>query len=118
MLGGASLSYFHQGPLPPPEELARFNDVDPSFAERIMRMAELDVRTRSHEIVEMVDAEARAVNASAAMVVVVPVGLLAIAVVAMIMGWPWPVSVLAFIAPILTAIAHLVSASREKRGPS
>lgn len=39
----------HVGPLPPPEVLSAYGQVDPSFPERILRMAEAQAEHRKHQ---------------------------------------------------------------------
>jgi len=40
IVGTRQISEYYQGPLPDPEMLERYRNADPSFPERIMRMAE------------------------------------------------------------------------------
>jgi uncharacterized membrane protein len=39
---------YHQGPIPPPELLAQYNDIIPNGADRIMRMAEEQAKHRQY----------------------------------------------------------------------
>ena len=92
-----------------------FNRVDPSFAERIMRMAEIGVETQSHVAKTTADAEATAVRVSAVMVAVIPAALIVLAVVALAVGLPWPVAIVAAIGPVLAGIAQVIAAARPRR---
>lgn len=52
---------FHQGPLPPPEVLQGYGDIDASFPKRIMQLAEREQEHRHENERKMVDAEAGSV---------------------------------------------------------
>ncbi len=47
----------HSGPLPHASELARYNDIDASFAERIVRMAEREQEQRHAKAVRLSEQE-------------------------------------------------------------
>ena len=52
-----SISTTHSGPLPDPATLARYNDVAPGFAERIVRMAETEAAHRREIEVAIINIE-------------------------------------------------------------
>lgn len=55
-------SYEYRGPIPDPAMLARYNEVDPTFADRIMKMAEAEVHARTESMRDLSSAEATAVR--------------------------------------------------------
>jgi len=52
-----SVAQLYQGPIPPPQILAAFNDIIPDGADRIMRMAEKDQDHKTAMQIKMVEVQ-------------------------------------------------------------
>ena len=99
----------HVGPLPEPVTLARYGEVDPSFPERIVRMAEMQVEAQVHAQRKAIDATAFATRAGAW----VAVGLAIASVIGFVALVALGTGFLAFAAlipAILGGVAQVVSA--------
>lgn len=104
-----SVSAGWSGPLPPPEALAKFNEVVPNGAERIMAMAEIEQRHR-------IDYETTGINASVTETrrgqwLGASISLIAIvgAIISIILEAHWAVSCALVGVPILGIIKAIVN---------
>lgn len=102
----------HRGPIPDPGTLAAYNDIDPSFAERIVRMAETDQQGIRAAIDRTSRAEAYAVRVGMTSMVLISVISLALAAWLIIAGFPAGAALLAL--PLMTAAPRFIAALKGK----
>lgn len=108
----------HQGPLPPASELARYNEVDSTFAERIMSMAEQEIAMRDYAVRQTVDAEVFVQKSSPFVAVSVLVTLALSAYVLHATGAPaLAVGLIGAAGPILMGAAWIISAIHGQEPP-
>lgn len=106
-------SYRYQGPIPDPGMLARYNEVDPTFADRIMKMAEAEVYTNTDAIKDLSSAESLAVRLGAfAAVGITAVGLIA-TVVLTIFGYS-AIAILTAMPAVLYGFSRVIEAIRSR----
>ncbi len=67
----------YSGPIPAPEQLALYANIDPSFPERIIRMAELEQASKTSNLQRLVDAEASSTKIITYSVAALPFAFLA-----------------------------------------
>lgn len=101
------------GPIPPPTMLRAYGDLDPSFPERIMRMAEKDQDSRIECMERLTGAEVLAVKVGAVVASVTVLASLVAALVLTVMGFT-NVGFILVLPAILTGVARLVSALRSR----
>jgi uncharacterized membrane protein len=93
--------------------LARYNEVDPTFANRIMKMAEAEVYTNTKAIKDLSSAESLAVRSGAiAAVGITAVGLVA-TVVLTIFGYS-AIAILTAIPAVLYGLSRVIEAIRSR----
>lgn len=102
----------HVGPLPDPETMALYGEIDSTYPDRIMRMAEKNLEARNDAISESARSIAFVTRAGGMTVVVLPVLLLAAAVVLFAMGAPSQVVIAGLIGASLTGVAKVIQAAR------
>lgn len=112
------LSQFHRGPLPPASELAKYDEVNSTFAERIVRMAEIEVGTREYAVRKAVDAEAFVQRSSpfVSVAMMVVFGLVAL----LLHTSGASTLAVAFVGgagPILMGVSYIISALRDGAPP-
>lgn len=102
----------HSGPLPDPNTLAAYNEIDPTFAERIVCMAENDQRCMRAAIDRTSRAEAYAVRVGMTSMVLISVISLALAAWLIVAGFPAGAALLAL--PLMTAAPRFIAALKGK----
>lgn len=105
-------SYTYRGPIPDPGMLARYNEVDPTFADRIMRMAESEVEARTDSMKRLNKAEARAVSLGAVTTAAIVVLGLVAAIVLIALGYDGIAFLLA-VPALLYGVARVIEAIRN-----
>ena len=106
---------FHTGPLPTPEDLARYGEVSPTLVDRIIGMAELDLRARTMALEVTSRSEAFAVKAGALAVVVIPCLVVVAAIVMALLGLsPMASAIVGISAPVLFGVARIVAAAKGR----
>lgn len=114
--GRTHVSQFYQGPLPQPEDLARYGEIREDLVDRIVSMAERDLGARADAIEVTSKAEAFAVRVGATSALAVPVLFVALAIVLAALGASFVIAgVVGAIGPILFGVARVVSAARGRR---
>jgi uncharacterized membrane protein len=103
------------GPLPPPEDLARYGELSPDLVDRIVTMAETDLNARAGAMTTSARAEAFAVRSGALVsAVVVPITFIFLAVTLAMNGANDAlVVIVGAMAPLLFGLAKIVSALRS-----
>jgi uncharacterized membrane protein len=110
---GEVTSYRYKGPIPDPGMLARYNEVDPTFADRIMKMAEAEVYANTDAIRDLSSADSLAVRWGAiAAVGITAVGLIG-TVVLIILGYS-AIAVLTAIPALLYGLSRVIEAARSR----
>lgn len=111
LIGLSSLEY-RKGPLPDPVTMAQYGEVDPTFPERIMRMAEKQLDAQTDAIRRAARATEWVTMAGGWMMVLLVIGSVVGFSLAIIFDAGW-VGLLASLAPsLLAGVAQLVAASR------
>jgi uncharacterized membrane protein len=101
----------HVGPLPPPEDLARYGELSPDLVDRIVTMAETDLNARAGAMTTSARAEAFAVRSGALVSAVVPIAFVVLAVALAMNGAnPALVVIVGAMTPLLYGVAKIVSA--------
>ncbi|MDY5151377.1 hypothetical protein R6G85_02595 [Actinotignum urinale] len=105
----------YEGPLPTPELLAGYGEVDVSFPERIVAMAEKNMVSQ-HKVMEMsARAESRGVLAVTYSFALLPFGALGVAIGGLVVGND-VVSIVSLCATALTSAPSIVRELRKRRG--
>lgn len=104
------VAYAHSGPLPDPQTLANYGEIDATFPERIMRMAEVEIETRAHVLTRTANAEAFGVRMGVITAAVVPVALAVLGLVLVLNGLG--TGYLFVIPGVLVGVAQIISAVR------
>jgi uncharacterized membrane protein len=105
---------YHVGPLPAPEDLARYGELGPDLIDRIVKMAETDLGARAGALTTSARAEAFAVRSGALVSAVSPIAFIVLAIVLAMTGANAAlVVIVGAMAPFLYGVARIVSALRS-----
>lgn len=102
----------HSGPLPDPATLAAYNAIDPTFAERIVRMAENDQQSIQGAIDRTSRAEAYAVKVG--MTAMVIISLLSLGLAAWLIAVGQPAGAYLLAVPLMTAAPQFIAALKGR----
>ncbi len=107
----------HSGPLPPPEQLAKYDNVVEKGAERIFQMAEAEASHVKEMEKRKLRAERIGVHLGQLLAFILGLEALIAATVMAIYGYPWPAGIIGAGVPGGLAATFLTSSSRRQRTP-
>lgn len=102
----------HSGPLPAPETLAGYQAINPTFAERIMRMAEKQVDANVGATERLSKADARSTTMGAFTVPAINFACVALSGVGLFLGYPEALA--SMVIPAGSALAVMFRRSSPK----
>jgi len=103
----------YSGPLPPPAAMAKYEEICPGSAERILKMAELQSEHRKHLECKVIEAQIKISQTGQIFALIIAVSCLISAVICAWCNQPWPASVLGGVT-LVGSITAFITGKKQK----
>lgn len=103
----------YSGPLPPPTAMAKYEEICPGSADRILKMAESQSDHRKQLECKVIEAQIRISNMGQIFALVIALGCLISAVICALHNQPWPASVLGGVT-LVGSITAFIAGKKQK----